>query len=147
MRLLATNVVTVLAMVLAACGETGPATPAAPPLVTGTSSSPAAASTPTQVASEPQSASPETPTPSLTTKAADTCGAPANTLGLNFCRRGHLVQPPAPTAVCTVFRCIQNFDNGKGYLEQCNDGQVSMSGGKQGACSKHNGEKQAIYQD
>jgi hypothetical protein len=147
MRLLATSVVTVLAMVVAACGgETGPATPAAPPLATGTSNSPAA-STPTQVTSEPQSVPTETPTPSPTTKAADTCGAPANTLGLNFCRRGHLVQPPAPNAVCTVFRCIQNFDNGKGYLEQCNDGQVSMSGGRQGACSKHNGEKQPIYQD
>jgi hypothetical protein len=60
-------------------------------------------------------------------------------------QRGHLITSPPPD-VCALFSCIQNFDNGKGYLEQCNDGMVSMSGGRPGACSRHSGENQPIYQ-
>jgi hypothetical protein len=34
---------------------------------------------------------------------------------------------------------IPNYDNGRGYRVQCNDGTYSQSGGIQGACSHHGG--------
>jgi hypothetical protein len=39
--------------------------------------------------------------------------------------------------VCSYFDCIDNFWNGKGYMMQCQDGMVSMSGGRPGSCSYH----------
>jgi hypothetical protein len=85
---------------------------------------------------------PSTAAPEIT---ADLCGAPANADGLNFCRRGNAVVIP-PADLCVVFSCIKNFYNGKGHLELCQDGMVSMSGGRQGSCSKHGGNKLEIYQ-
>lgn len=123
-----------------------PGNVAAPPVVTATPTRPTPVSQPTT----PQQQSPaqQTPTPQSPQPqppAAPTCGAPPNSDGLNFCGRGSLVTNP-PADVCSVFSCIQNFYNGIGYLEQCNDGMVSMSGGRRGACSRHGGEKQPIYQ-
>jgi len=40
---------------------------------------------------------------------------------------------------CDAHDCIPNFDNGNGYLVQCEDGSWSHSGGIQGACSWHGG--------
>jgi hypothetical protein len=34
----------------------------------------------------------------------------------------------SPVDVCSYFSCIANFDNGTGYMTQCNDGMYSMSG-------------------
>ncbi|WP_157695310.1 hypothetical protein [Nakamurella panacisegetis] len=53
-----------------------------------------------------------------------------------------MVSPPAD--ICTFFDCIANFSNGKGYMEECRDGRVSMSGGRRGACSYHGGELMAV---
>lgn len=72
------------------------------------------------------------------------CGAPANPYRLNFCGRGGLVYDP-PGGVCGYFHCIDNFDNGRGYMVQCSDGQVSMSGGRRGACSYHDGVGRPVY--
>ncbi len=36
--------------------------------------------------------------------------------------------------------CIPNFSKGTGYMNQCKDSTVSMSGGRPGACSSHGGE-------
>lgn len=84
------------------------------------------------------------PAPPKTTQPVSLCGAPSNPYGLNLCGRGsHVFQPPAD--VCLYFDCIANFDNGVGYMEQCQDGMYSMSGGRQGACSYHGGERQAVY--
>lgn len=151
-----------LAVVLLAGCDLGPSVTAVPPpaeVVTSSSASPStpgsgstgpapAQSTARPVQSTPPPTVPaQNPTADAPTDApmAPTCGAPPNTDGLNFCHRGHLVTRP-PADVCTVFSCIKNFRNGKGYLEQCNDGMVSMSGGRPGACSYHGGEKQPIYQ-
>jgi hypothetical protein len=41
---------------------------------------------------------------------------------------------------CAHHACIDNFDNGSGYVVQCADGTWSHSGGKPGACSWHGGE-------
>jgi hypothetical protein len=41
---------------------------------------------------------------------------------------------------CNSHECIDNFDNGTGYIVQCNDGEWSHSGGRPGACSDHEGE-------
>jgi hypothetical protein len=76
--------------------------------------------------------------------ARSTCGAPANPWGYNFCGRGsHIFSPAAD--VCAYFNCIASFDNGTGYMVQCNDGMYSMSGSRRGACSYHSGEGRAVY--
>jgi len=72
------------------------------------------------------------------------CGAPANPYGFNYCGRGGLIYSP-PTDICNYFACIGNFWNGTGYMVECADGMVSMSGGRQGACSYHEGELQPVY--
>jgi hypothetical protein len=41
---------------------------------------------------------------------------------------------------CSTHSCIDNFDNGNGYIVQCADGMWSHSGGESGACSYHGGE-------
>jgi hypothetical protein len=41
---------------------------------------------------------------------------------------------------CSTHACIDNFDNGSGYIVQCADGMWSHSGGLSGACSYHGGE-------
>jgi hypothetical protein len=42
---------------------------------------------------------------------------------------------------CASHACIGNFGNGNGYVVQCADGTWSRSGGEQGACSYHGGER------
>lgn len=124
-----------------------PPTSAAPAVVT-----PAAPATTTTHAAPPPPRSPapvhttRAPAPTVhTTKAApSTCGAPANPYGYTLCDVGGLVTSPTP-GVCTYFNCIANFVNGTGYMVECNDGTYSMSGGKRGACSYHNGEGPAVH--
>lgn len=48
--------------------------------------------------------------------------------------------PSGGGGFCDTHSCIPNFDNGTGYIVQCNDGMWSHSGGRQGACSGHGGE-------
>jgi hypothetical protein len=45
-----------------------------------------------------------------------------------------------PSTFCDTHDCIPNFDNGRGSIVQCADGEWSQSGGIQGACSGHGGE-------
>jgi hypothetical protein len=73
----------------------------------------------------------------------DLCGAPQNPYGYNFCG-GSLIYDPKPD-ICSYFACIGNFWNGVGYMIQCNDGMVSMSGGRQGSCSHHDGNLRPVY--
>ncbi|GAA0403483.1 hypothetical protein AB0875_09565 [Micromonospora gifhornensis] len=93
----------------------------------------------------PTSASPK---PKPTTKAptpkkVDLCGAPQNPYGYNFCGGSRIYSPAA--GVCSYFSCINNFSNGKGYMIECNDGMVSMSGGRPGSCSYHGGNRRTVY--
>lgn len=75
--------------------------------------------------------------------AADLCGAPSNPYGYNYCGSGSTIVSPRAD-ICSFFNCIANFDNGTGYMEECRDGMVSMSGGRRGACSSHGGELVAV---
>jgi hypothetical protein len=72
------------------------------------------------------------------------CGAPSNPYGYNYCGRGSRIYDPKPD-VCAYFDCIDNFWNGVGYMIECNDGMVSMSGGRRGSCSHHGGNKRTVY--
>jgi hypothetical protein len=56
----------------------------------------------------------------------------------NDCPPANQYGPPAN--YCDTHRCIANYDNGRGYVLECNDGEWSHSGGQPGACSGHGGE-------
>ena len=89
------------------------------------------------VASQAPPQPPPTPGP-------NTCGAPANPWGYNFCG-GNLIYSP-PSNFCAYFNCIPSFwKSTNGYVDQCNDGTYSHSGGRQGACSTHRGELRPLY--
>jgi len=76
-------------------------------------------------------------------RSVDRCGAPSNPDGYNFCGGTTLYNPASD--ICNYFSCIPSFWNGVGYVVQCRDGMLSQSGGRQGACSHHGGEAQALY--
>ncbi|WP_063794767.1 hypothetical protein [Microbispora sp. ATCC PTA-5024] len=78
-----------------------------------------------------------------TAKAVPLCGAPRNPYGYNFCG-GALITAPEPD-VCSYFSCIPYFSEGRGYMMQCNDGTFSMSGGRQGSCSHHHGNRRPVF--
>jgi hypothetical protein len=113
--------------------------------------------TPTPTATpEPTPAPTPPPTPKPTavpvavapppTLAANTCGAPSNPWGYTFCPGGtHITSPPSDFCG-NYFQCIASFWNGRGYVEQCVDGKFSKSGGIQGSCSQHGGNKRPLYQ-
>ena len=97
-----------------------------------------------------------TPTPAPTPTAApvkptqkpappvNTCGAPANPWGYNFC--GGNVIPNPPSDFCGYFSCIASFwTTTNGYVEQCVDGLFSHSGGRSGSCSYHGGNRRPLY--
>jgi hypothetical protein len=77
------------------------------------------------------------------TQAVDLCGAPANPYGYNFCGGSYITNPPSD--VCSYLSCIANFWNGVGYVEQCQDGMFSKSGGRSGSCSYHGGNRRPLY--
>lgn len=117
-------------------------TPPAPKPAPAVQTIPVAPKPPPVVHTTP--AAPKPPPVVHTTPAvANLCGAPANPYGYNYCGRGGYISPPAQD-ICTYFSCINNFWNGKGYMEECNDGMVSMSGGRPGACSYHGGELRPV---
>ncbi|MGA8114687.1 MAG: hypothetical protein WCA46_13560, partial [Actinocatenispora sp.] len=72
------------------------------------------------------------------------CGAPNNPWDYNFCHRGGLIYQP-DAGFCSTFDCIETFEQGTGYVVQCQDGMFSHSGGKSGVCSYHDGEKRNLY--
>ena len=78
-----------------------------------------------------------------TSTGGNLCGAPANPYGFNYCGRGADVTSP-PADICNYFSCIANFNKGVGYMAECNDGMVSMSGGRKNSCSHHGGELRPV---
>lgn len=46
-----------------------------------------------------------------------------------------------PAGFCTTHECIASFDQGKGTIVQCVDGEWSHSGGRPGVCSRHGGPR------
>ncbi len=150
----------VFALSGAACSDTssGGSGPASSPLAVGGGSLPLATATP--VASpaptpaptpKPATPAPVAPKPAapapVAPKApapANTCGAPANPWGYNFCGGSYISNPPG--SFCSYFNCIASFwKSTNGYVEQCVDGTFSHSGGRQGSCSYHGGNRQALY--
>ncbi|WP_433332324.1 hypothetical protein [Spirillospora sp. CA-294931] len=83
------------------------------------------------------------PPPVRSAKPEKLCGAPSNPHGYSFCS-GKRIYEPAPD-VCGHFDCIPAFTTGKGYMIQCKDRKVSMSGGRPGACSHHGGVLRPVH--
>lgn len=86
------------------------------------------------------------PAPTNTPKPTSTlaCGAPKNPWGHDFCPGGALIYSP-PSDFCSYFACIGNFWNGRGHVIQCRDEMYSKSGGIQGSCSYHGGNRRPLY--
>ena len=73
----------------------------------------------------------------------DYCGVPSP-WGYNFCGGNYISSPPSN--FCSYFNCIASFwKSTNGYVEQCADGMFSHSGGRQGSCSSHGGNRQPLY--
>ncbi|MGH3663796.1 MAG: hypothetical protein ACRDTQ_18315 [Micromonosporaceae bacterium] len=103
---------------------------------------------PAAPAAAPAAAPPPPPEPSKDNnsepKPAEGCGAPKNPHGYNYCS-GSFIEDPEPDT-CDYFDCLDSFDDGQGYMVQCKDGMVSMSGGRPGACRTHGGAWRPVYQ-
>lgn len=85
------------------------------------------------------------PTPPPPTPAPQNlCGAPSNPWSYNFCGgSGRITSPPA--SFCNYFNCIPSFwQQTNGYVEECNDGTYSHSGGVKGSCSSHGGNQRPL---
>jgi hypothetical protein len=137
-----------LALSGAACTDTtsGTSGPASSPLSVGGGSlssataTPVATPTPTPVPTPAAVVATLAPAP----PAANTCGAPSNPWGYNFCGGNYIYSPPG--TFCSYFSCIPSFwKSTNGYVEQCVDGMFSHSGGRQGSCSYHGGNQRPLY--
>ena len=91
----------------------------------------------------PSPATPQTP-PGATPRGNDTCGAPANPWGYNFCY-GEWINNPN-RAFCSVFPCVANFwKTAYGAVEQCNDGKYTDTPSP-GQCDGYGGGGRPLYQ-
>jgi hypothetical protein len=120
--------------VVVGCGESTPANSGGP------------VATPTTVATTPTARPTAAPTAQPTprpTAAPNTCGAPANPFGYDFCGGGVIASPPSN--FCDYFNCIPSFWNStNGYVEECADATYSHSGGRSGSCSSHGGNRRPL---
>ncbi|SBT52426.1 hypothetical protein [Micromonospora auratinigra] len=116
-------------------------TPVAPPLAPVLRAEPTAAPRPERGRSAPKTgASPHgSPQPS----AERSCGAPVNPFGYDFCG-GQRIRKPA-AGVCDWFDCVPGFWAGKGWLVQCRDGTVSLTGGQRDSCAGHQGFRRTLW--
>jgi hypothetical protein len=73
------------------------------------------------------------------------CGLPSNPWGYNFCGGAPIYSPQA--GFCSYVKCVANFPNGKGYVEECEDGMYCKSGGISGSCSQHGGNLAELYEN
>ncbi|MGK5520367.1 hypothetical protein ACSNN9_13530 [Micromonospora sp. URMC 107] len=100
---------------------------------------PAAPAKASPAASKPRRDTAATPTPAREPR----CGAPANPMGYDFCG-GDRVRRPA-VEICDWFDCTPEFWAGRGYLVQCGDGSVSLTGGRRDACAAHDGVRRTVW--
>lgn len=85
---------------------------------------------------------PPTPAPKPT---QPTCQAVNNNPWCYNFTPGNLIYNP-PSNFCDYFNCIPSFwQSTNGYVDECNDGTYSHSGGRSGACSHHGGEMRPLY--
>src|SRR5437588_2433198 len=130
-------------------GGGAPTTTAEPSRTPRPTATPTPTSTPTPTPTP--TPRPATPVPVAATKApappppaTNTCGAPNNPWGYNFCG-GNVISNP-PSSFCSYFSCIASFwTTTNGYVEQCVDGLFSHSGGRSGSCSHHGGNRRPLY--
>ncbi|MCG5468720.1 hypothetical protein LADH09A_002590 [Micromonospora sp. LAH09] len=80
--------------------------------------------------------------PSPSASQGPRCGAPENPLGYDFCGGTRIRKPAAE--VCDWFDCVPEFWAGRGYLVQCRDDSVSLTGGRSNACAEHGGVRRTI---
>ncbi|MEU0155452.1 hypothetical protein [Micromonospora fulviviridis] len=71
------------------------------------------------------------------------CGAPANPYGYDFCG-GQRIRKPA-AGICDWFGCVPGFWSGRGWLVQCRDGTVSLTGGQRESCAGHQGFRRTFW--
>ncbi|SCL20154.1 hypothetical protein GA0070624_1929 [Micromonospora rhizosphaerae] len=71
------------------------------------------------------------------------CGAPVNPFGYDYCG-GSRIREPAKR-ICDYFHCGAGFWSGRGYLVQCRDGVVSLTGGQPEACAGHEGVRRTVW--
>ncbi|MFC8848673.1 MULTISPECIES: hypothetical protein [unclassified Micromonospora] len=71
------------------------------------------------------------------------CGAPANPFGYDYCGGSRIRRPDV--RVCDYFDCGQDFWAGDGYLVQCRDGALSLTGGRAGVCATHDGLRRTVW--
>lgn len=64
-------------------------------------------------------------------------------MGYDFCG-GERVRRP-DHRICDFFDCAQNFWAARGYLVQCRDGAVSLTGGRREACAGHRGVRRTVF--
>jgi len=68
-----------------------------------------------------------------------------NPWGYNFDNAPNYIYSP-DLGFCTYFPCIPSFWNQtNGYVEECQDGDYSHSGGVSGSCSSHGGNLRPLY--
>lgn len=160
------SITTLWIVVMVAIGQAGqapaptPSPQAAPPAVDSPTPEPTPVPTPQPTPEPtpertPEPTPPPTPAPTqrrvVTPKPAtpapaqsqNLCGAPQNPWGYNFCSGSYISTPPG--SFCSYFSCIGNFPNGRGYVIQCQDSMFSKSGGIQGSCSHHGGNRRALF--
>lgn len=101
------------------------------------------APTPTPVPTTKPTSAP-TPKPQPTPTPEPTCQAVNNNPWCFNFSPGNLIYNP-PADFCSYFACIGNFWNGRGYVNECQDGEYSKSGGIRGDCSYHGGELRPLY--
>lgn len=71
------------------------------------------------------------------------CGAPANPYGYDFCG-GSRIRKPA-RGVCDWFDCVSGFWSGRGWLVQCRDGTISLTGGQRDTCADNRGFRRTVW--
>ncbi|MER7889255.1 hypothetical protein ABTX15_05470 [Micromonospora sp. NPDC094482] len=137
-------------LVPAALIESGPSDPAGERAAAATpASSPSGVpalihpAAPTPAPAKPKPKPKRTTTPSPTPSAEQRCGAPANPMGYDFCG-GNRIRKPA-VEICDHFDCAQEFWAGRGYLVQCRDGVLSLTGGRRDACAEHRGVRRTVW--
>ncbi|MDZ5445154.1 hypothetical protein U2F26_20860 [Micromonospora sp. 4G57] len=104
----------------------------------------------TTLAPKPRKKTSPAPTPARSRTAAPQpageprCGAPANPFGYDFCGDGYRVRRPA-ARTCEFFDCAPGFWSGSGYLVQCRDGLLSLTGGQREACAGQGGVRRIVH--
>ncbi|MEH0980878.1 hypothetical protein [Micromonospora sp. CPCC 205556] len=121
------------------------ATPAAAPVqLVAPRPKPAPSASPAPRRASAASPAPRRPTTQPAPERDRLCGAPANPLGYDYCAEGRRVRQP-DHRICDFFDCVQDFWAGRGYLVQCRDGQVSLTGGRPAACAGHRGVRRIVH--